>query len=137
MSPGIVIYTDTESSDFSTELARQGIAELKMLRPLFLGDLYALLPLTTSHADWCAYQFDRRDLGQGCVLVFRRPQSPHAAREICLENIVPEAQYSVSITGETYHHVEPIIMRGHELTRRKIQIDTRPGSALLQYRKDR
>ena len=137
MSPGIVIYTDTESPDFSTELARQGIAELKMLRPLFLGDLYPLLPLTTSQADWCAYQFDRCDLGQGCVLMFRRPQSPHAAREICLENIVPEAQYSVSITGETYHHVEPIIMRGHELARRRIQIDTQPGSALLQYRKNR
>ena len=48
MSPGIVIYTDTESPDFSTQLARQGIAELKMLRPLFLGDLYPLLPLTTA-----------------------------------------------------------------------------------------
>ena len=137
MSPGIVIYTDTESPDFSAALARQGIAELKMLRPLFLGDIYPLLPLTTSQADWCAYQFDRPDLGQGCVLVFRRPESPHAAREVCLANIVPEARYSVSITGETYNHAEPIIMRGHELARRKVQIDTQPGSALLQYRKDR
>ena len=62
--------------------------------------------------------------------MFRRPQSPHAAREICLENIVPEAQYSVSITGETYHHVEPIIMADTSPARRRIQIDTQPGSAL-------
>jgi alpha-galactosidase len=137
MSPGIVIYTDTESREFSAALAQQGIAELKMLRPLFLGDLYPLLPLTTSQADWYAYQLDRPDLGQGCVLVFRRPESPDAAREICLENLDPEARYAVSITGETYQHAEPIVMSGRELARRKLQIDARPGSALLQYRKDR
>ncbi len=135
MSPGIVIYTDTESKEFSAESARQGIAELKMLRPLFLGDLYPLLPLTTSQAEWYAYQLDRPDLGQGCVLVFRRPESPDAVRELCLENIAPDARYSVSITGETYKHAEPKIMSGRELARRKVQIDTRPGSVLVQYKK--
>ena len=68
------------------------------------------------------------------MLVFRRPESPDAAREIRLENIDPEARYSVSITGETYQHAEPIIMSGRELAQRKVQIDARPGSALLQYR---
>ena len=56
--------------------------------------------------------------------------------EICLENLDPRARYAVSITGETYQHAESIIMSGRELARRKLQIDTRPGSALLQYRKD-
>jgi alpha-galactosidase len=135
MSPGIVIYTDTESKEFSAESARQGIAELKTLRPLFLGDIYPLLPLTTSQADWYAYQLDRSDLRQGCVLVFRRPQSPDAAREVRLENVDPDATYSVSITGETYGHAEPKAMSGRDLARRKFQIDTRPGSVLLQYQK--
>jgi alpha-galactosidase len=135
MSPGIVIYTDTESREFSAESARQGVAELKTLRPLFLGDFYPLLPLTTNQADWYAYQLDRPDLGQGCVFVFRRPNSPDASREISLENIAPDAQYSVSITGETYQHGEPRTMSGRELAGRKVQIETRPGSVLIQYRK--
>jgi alpha-galactosidase len=135
MSPGIVIYTDTESADFPAELARQGITELKMLRPLFMGDIYPLLPLTTNQADWYAYQLDRPDLGQGCVFVFRRPESPDTSRGIRLENIDPEARYSVSITGETYNHAEPKTMSGRELARLKVQIDVQPGSVLLQYRK--
>jgi alpha-galactosidase len=137
MSPGIVIYTDTESREFAAESARQGIAELKRLRPLFLGDLYPLLPLTTSQADWYAYQLDRPDLGQGCVFVFRRPESPDAAREIQLENIDLAARYAVSVTGETYDHAQPVVMSGRELARRTVPIAARPGSALLQYRKDR
>ena len=135
MSPGIVIYTDTESEEFSSESARQGISELKMLRPLFLGDLYPLLPLTTSQADWYAYQLDRPDLGQGCVFVFRRPESPDAMHKIRLENIDPKARYSVSITGETYNHSEPEIMSGRELAQRTLQIEEQPGSVLVQYRK--
>ncbi len=134
MTQGIMIYTDTESQEFSAELARQGIAELKSLRPLFLGDIYPLLPLTTSQADWYAYQLHRPDLGQGCVFVFRRPQSPDAARAICLEEIVPEARYSVSIAGETYQHAAPTVISGRDLERRKIEIGEKPGSVLIQYR---
>lgn len=135
MSPGIVIYTDTESKEFSAESARKGIAELKALRPLFFGDLYPLLPLTTSQADWYAYQLDRPDLGRGCVLVFRRPESPDPAREICLEGIDSDAEYAVSITGETYERAEPKAMRGRELARRKVGIEARPGSALVLYQR--
>lgn len=135
MNLGIVIYTDTEGKTFSADMARDAIAELKSLRPLFLGDIYPLLPLTTRQEDWYAYQLDRPDLGRGCAFVFRRPGSPDAVHEISLENILPDAQYAVSITGETYRHAEPQIMTGRELVHRTIQIDTQPGSVLLQYEK--
>ena len=87
---------------FSRGTGEQAIAEIKQLRPLFLGDFYPLLPIGTSQGDWHAYQADRPDLRQGCVLMFRRPESRDSMREIRLENIDPDAEYSVAITGETY-----------------------------------
>lgn len=54
-----------EAPELPAELARQGIAELKQLRPPWEGDFYPLLPLTTSQSDWYAFQLDRPDLGEG------------------------------------------------------------------------
>jgi alpha-galactosidase len=135
MSPGIVIYTDLESEEFSTDSARQGIAELKQLRPYFLGDIHPLMPLTTSQQDWYAYQLDRADLGEGCVLVFRRPESPDAVRKVRLERIDPNAEYSVSITGETYDLALSAKVIGSALEEMEVRIDAQPGSTLIRYKR--
>jgi alpha-galactosidase len=133
MSSGIVLYNDLESRDFSSDLTRQGIAELKRLRPYFQGDIYPLLDLTTSQADWYAYQLDRPDLAAGCVLAFRRPESPDESRELCLQAIDPAAQYDVRVTGETYAPAATQTLRGRDLGRLTIRIATQPGSALVEY----
>ncbi|MFH1923791.1 MAG: alpha-galactosidase, partial [Planctomycetota bacterium] len=135
MSPGIVLYTDLESEEFSADSARKGIAELKQLRPYFLGDFYPLLPLSTSQQDWYAYQLDRGDLGEGCVLVFRRPESPEAAQKVRLERIDPNAEYSVSITGETYDLAPATKISGSALEELEVRIDTQPGSTLIRYKR--
>jgi alpha-galactosidase len=133
MASGIVLYNDLDRNEWSDELARQGIAELKALRPLFQGDIYPLLPLTTSHSDWYAYQLDRPDLGTGCALFFRRPQCTRPACEVRLHNIDPQATYLVSITGETYDRAQPKEVPGSALSRPTVQIEKQPGSALLRY----
>ncbi len=120
---------------FSDELARQAIAELKELRPLFQGDIYPLLPLTTSQSDWYAYQLDRPDLGQGCALFFRRPEAPESSCQVQLHSIDPEATYQVTLTGETYDQPEPKELSGNALRQRTIEIPAAPGSALLRYEK--
>ena len=135
MASGIVIYNDLDGEGFSDELARQAIAELKELRPLFQGDLYPLLPLTTSQADWYAYQLDRPDLGQGCALFFRRPEATEPSCQVELHNIDPAATYQVTLTGETYDEGGPEQLSGRELERRTIKIPAVPGSALLRYTK--
>jgi alpha-galactosidase len=135
MTSGIVLYTDFESPEFSPDLARKGIEELKQLRPLREGDFYPLLPLTTSQADWYAYQLDRPDLGEGCVFVFRRPESPEDTREISLAGIDPAASYRVTVTGETYEQGKPKTITGRELARQRFRIDTKPGSILLRYQR--
>ena len=83
MSSGIVLYNDLGDPQFVGELARQAIAELKRLRPLFQGDLYPLLPLTTSQSDWYAFQLDRPSLQRGCVLVFRRAEARRRTPRHC------------------------------------------------------
>jgi alpha-galactosidase len=133
MTSGIVIYTDIEAEEFSADLARKAVAELKQLRPLFEGDFYPLMKLTDSQRDWYAYQLDRPDLGEGCVLCFRRPECLDATCQVELQNIDPQATYSVSITGETYDPSEAKKLKGSELMRRQVQIDCKPGSSLLRY----
>ena len=76
MTSSVVLYERILPSDFPAELAKQGIAEIKRLRPLFLGDFYPLLPIGTSQGDWYAYQLDRPDLRQGCVLDVSTSREP-------------------------------------------------------------
>ncbi len=133
MTSSVVLYERILHDSFPAELAKQGIAELKELRPLFLGDFYPLLPLTTSQADWYAYQLDRPDLGQGCALFFRRPEAPESSCQVQLSQIDPAATYRVTLTGETYAEGQPHELPGRELQRRVIEIPTGPGSALLRY----
>lgn len=135
MSSGIVLYTDTESKQFSPEAAGRAIAELKQLRPLWEGDYYPLMPLTASQADWYAYQLDGPDLGEGCAVIFRRPEAAAASCPIELQNIDPDAAYLVSLTGETYDQGPTVKKTGRQLARQTVRIDSRPGSALIRYRK--
>jgi hypothetical protein len=135
MTSSVVLYERILHEEFPDELAKQGIAELKELRPLFLGDVYPLTKRSTSQAVWHAYQLARADLGQGCALFFRRPDCPKPTCQVQLHNIDLEAFYMVSQTGETYTKGKPKKMKGRDLARLPVQMDTKPGSILLRYRK--
>jgi len=135
MTSSVILYERILHDDFPTDLARQGIAELKGVRPFFLGDLYPLMELTTSQEDWYAYQLHRSDLDEGCALFFRRPESPDIARQFELQQIKPDAAYTVSITGETYDVAESNTVAGRDLSRLAVQIETKPGSGLLRYKR--
>ncbi len=55
MSSGIALYNELRAWTDSPEMTRAAIAELKRIRPLYQGNIYPLLPLTTSESDWyCA-----------------------------------------------------------------------------------
>ena len=133
MTSSIVLYERIVHPDFPAELARQAIAELKELRPLFVGDFYLLTEPTINPREWHAYQLDRPDLGRGCALFFRRPASPYPACDVTLQGIDLDAEYEVSITGETYTPGKPQRMSGRDLCTPPIRIDQKPGSVLLRY----
>lgn len=134
MSAGVALYSDIRKADFPTEDAKRAIAELKRLRPFFLGDFYPLLPLTIAAHDWCAYQFDRPDINAGFALFLRRHESPFPTMEVELKGIAAKAVYLV---GTTTTFDEPLRKRmtGSQLEKMIITISEKPGSLLLLYAK--
>ena len=107
---------------------------LKRLRPYYLGDFYPLLPLTAAAHDWCAYQYDRPDLGAGFALFLRRHQSPFPTMDSALHAIEETAEYEVKLAAD-FSGTAGCRMRGAELARLPIAIDEMPGAVLLEYRR--
>ena len=106
--------------------ARRAIAEMKALRPLYLGDYYPLLEINASEHGWCAWQFDRPELGRGFAMVFRRAQSQYVTAEIALHGLDAKANYEV-IFAETYEPKPARTMSGAELARLKSHARHGPG----------
>jgi len=131
---GVPAYLDLRDETLDRDQARAALAELKDLRPYFLGDLYPLLPLTTSSTDWCAYQFHRPDLGAGIALFFRRAESPYLSLRANLRAIDPAAQYEWAVLTD-YGQPDWRPIRGEDLAAARIDIEETPGSVLLRYRR--
>jgi hypothetical protein len=55
--------------------------------------------------------------------------------DLKLRAINPNADYEVSITGESYEYGPWKRMKGRDFIRPAIEIKEKPGSALLRYRK--
>ena len=102
--------------DCSPELAKLAIAEVKELRPLYLGDYYPLLEVNANDQVWCGWQFDRPELGRGFAMFFRRPQSPYASVEVALHGLDPQAKYELEFR-ETYAVKAKRTMTGAQLAR--------------------
>ena len=136
LGAGIVPYCDIRAADFPQAAAKAAIAELKSLRPYFLGDFYPLLPLTSAAHDWCAYQYDRPDLKAGFALFLRRHESPFPTMEAALRGIDPAGEYEVSLADD-FGEPAPTRMPGEKLLHLPITIPEVPGSILLRYRRVR
>jgi len=136
MSSGIVLYSDIRLEGFPAALAQQAIAELKRLRPYFLGDFYPLLSLTDAFDQWCAYQYDRPDMGEGFAVFLRRHESPFSTMTgPGLRAIDPDGSYQVGLTSG-YDDPPRHRMSGRELLALPIHIADVPGSLLLLYSKE-
>ena len=136
MATGVVLYCDIRVEGFPMEEARRGIAELKRLRPYYLGDFYPLLPLTIEAHDWCAYQYHRPEEGDGFAVFLRRHESPFPIMEFTLQGIDPDAEYEI---GSTATFDTPVLKRvaGTSLAHLVAEIREQPGSLLFQYRRVR
>lgn len=111
--------------------ARRIITQTKDLRPLYLGDYHPLTEINTNENQWCAWQFDRPDLGQGLATFFRRESCPYAAMDCHLRGLDPSERYEVTFVDLK----EDRIMLGAELSRLRVTVDTMPGTMLVIYRK--
>jgi alpha-galactosidase len=118
---------------FSLDWLRRRLGELNQVRDYFLGDFYPLIGFSLAEDVWAAWQFNRPDLGEGVVLVFRRPQSPFQKATLPLKGLVPTATYEfrdadtdaiVTLTGK----------EGFDQGL-SIEIPDKPAARLLRYKK--
>ena len=131
MASGMTLYGKIE--DFDPQITREAVAELKELRPLLRGDYYPLSRVAMAPDLWHAYQLDRPDLGKGCALFFRRPESPYPTFQPHLKAIDEQVQYRITVTGDTYAQGPAEILTGAQLSAKPIAIEEMPGSVLLRY----
>ena len=131
---GVAIGLDLNSHYVPIDELRKAIAELKMLRPYWLGDYYPLTPINLKQDAWCGWQFNRPDLNAGFAMFFRRPKSAQAGYEANLRGIDPKSSYEVSF-AETYDIRSKRVIPGSELAHLHVDINQAPGSLLVRYRR--
>ena len=122
---GVAIGLDLQSPYVPIDELRKAIAELKMLRPYWLGDYYPLTPINFQQDTWCGWQFNRPDLNAGFAMFFRRPKSAQAGYEANLQGIDPKSSYEVSF-AETYDIRSTRVITGSELAHLHVDINQAP-----------
>ncbi len=131
---GIAFCEDCRPADYPREMLKQAIAEGKRIRKYYFGDFYVLGNVTLDPKDWCILQYHRPKEEDGMVIAFRRPESPESSRTAALREIDPRAEYEI-MRSETYQPSAAEKISGEKLKRLKIEIGTRPGSVILEYRR--
>lgn len=85
---------------FDFKRLKRLVDEQRLIAPYFLGDFHPLTPYTHAEDQWMAWQFDRPDLGEGVIQVFRRENSPYESARFRLNEIDPAARYSIKNLDE-------------------------------------
>jgi hypothetical protein len=128
---GFSVSQDNFAKDFPADLFRKVITEVKELRPLYYGDYYPLAPINVNEDTWCAWQFDRPELGRGFAMFFRRPKAKETSFKAALHGLDLKATYEVTFADSAKKQK----LSGSELSRFKCEIPAAPGSSLVIYRK--
>ncbi len=133
MGPGFTLSCDARRRDLDWDGLRKLVAQWRRVVPNFFGDFYPLLPYSLSNSVWMAWQFDRPEVGEGILQVFRRSHSAFRSAELPLRGLDPQADYIVTDLGaETSSR-----MTGKQLMEAglPIEIAEKPGSILVLYKK--
>jgi alpha-galactosidase len=108
-------------------------SQYKSVKELFTGDFFPLSPYSTAADAWIAWQYDRPDLGEGLVQVFRRSDSQTTNTIYKLFGLEPVAQYSVSNldSGASFTRTGASLLRDGLA----VSLPSKPGSAMLRYKR--
>lgn len=115
------------------DLLRRLMKEYLSVRPYIFGDYYPLTPYSLDAKAWVGWQFDRPDLGEGMVQLFRRQDSAEESIEVRLRGLEPRATYTLT----DHDAAGTSSMTGRQLMDEglTITIQARPGSALITYKR--
>jgi len=124
---------DVRLKDLDYAAIRRLIGQWRQIAVNYYGDFYPLTPWTRDDTVWMAWQFDRPEVGEGMVQVFRRHNSFYESARFNMFGLDPEANYLMSSldTGVRESH------SGRELLDDglPVTISAKPGVAILTYRK--
>jgi alpha-galactosidase len=121
-------------ADFPFDWARSTLSQYLSVRQCYYGDYYPLTSYSQSDDSWIGYQLDRADLGQGMVVVLRRPASPYQAAQFPLRGLDPQASYritNVDTKQQQTYTGQQLLHSGLE-----VSLKTRPASALFVYKQE-
>lgn len=114
-------------------VTRNMLRQYRDIQPYYLGDYYPLTCYSQTADAWMAWQFNRPDLGEGMIQVFRRPQSISESGKLRLFGLDENAVYLVTnqdAPGETESTGRSLMNDGVKVT-----VSERPAAAVLIYKK--
>ncbi len=112
---------------------RRQIQQFRSIQKYFTGDYYPLTLYSLNEDAWMAWQFNRPDLNEGLIQVFRRPASICETGKVRLFGLDAHATYTIANqdAASTIHYSGQTLMeQGLPL-----EIEQQPGSLLLVYKK--
>jgi alpha-galactosidase len=133
MCPHFTGCWDMRRDDLDYDQIRRLVGQWRRVAPYFLGDYYPLTSYSAANDVWIAWQFDRPDLGEGMVQVFRRADSIYESARLPLRGLDPEARYRIADVDSRRAQE----MAGRDLVDEglPVRIKHRPGAVILTYRR--
>jgi alpha-galactosidase len=122
-----------DDKGFDFDRARKLLSEYLSIRECFYGDYYPLTPYSLAPEVWMAWQFDCPEKGTGLVQAFRREKNTEPQQTFRMMGLDPNAQYETTDLDAGI----PRITTSEELLNKglTVEIATRPGAAVIKYRK--
>lgn len=131
MAPSLVLSFDVRVRELDYEGWRRLIGQWRAVSGCYSGDYYPLAPYSTRTDSWAAWQFHRRETGEGMVQAFRRSESIHDAEAYRLRGLDPDLPYRFSgLDGGRTGLFQGRKLMEEGLT---VRIPERPGAALIRY----
>ncbi len=124
---------DVRRKDLDYDLIRRLVGEWRRFAPCFYGDYYPLTPYSLAQDVWMAWQFDRPDLGEGMIQVFRRAESPYESARFRLGGLENDARYTLTnldVEGTTEMTGRDLIEKGL-----LVSVTERPAAVIITYKR--
>ncbi len=133
MVPFLNCIWDMRDKNADYELMRRMAREFRQVAHYYWGDYYPLTPYSTASNAWMAWQFDKPEIGEGMVQVFRRQDSFYLGCQFKLSGLDPAARYEVKDLDTP----GKAVMTGEELMQKglKVLIENQPGAVIIVYKK--
>jgi alpha-galactosidase len=133
MCPSIGGRWDMRRADLDYAGLRRLVDQWREVAPNYFGDYYPLTSYSLENDVWMAWQFDRPELGQGMIQVFRRAESSYETARFRLRGLEPGATYTftnLDQPGTKHFTGRELLEQGMPVT-----LADRPLAAVITYRK--